>query len=227
LCNCSIDWNELGGLFDQFTLNFDSIEDNKNGFLCIRPQSIPVLDERVDGFVVFKCLTDPQLLLDPDNFEAKLLSDSTGMVIKEPAIAPCFVEDIGMMEEAENNYPSGNCDRVFEELRVKIVDNTADKNRKHRYTLIKFPNGMKGTNVYFNQSAGKRKETKLNLDTNPRFVHQHFKGDVEFDYVTTYVYWTVAVDGTQRSTNEKKPKSSLDDLFAEAIRGMKSTSLGK
>lgn len=224
------DWNNLGPLVDQFTLNFEKLEENKNGFLCIRPQSIACLDERVDGFVVFKSISDPRYLQDPESYETKLLSDYSGLVVKEPAVAPCFMNDIDKLEEAEEQYPMGNCDRVFEELRVRVADHGIDKARKFRYTVIKFPDGMKGSNLYFNKkSAGHRKETKFNLDTNPRFIQQEFDGGngIKFDYVTTYVYWKIAVDGSQRSANEKKTGSALDDLLNEAIKGMKRTSIQK
>jgi hypothetical protein len=197
--------------------------------LCIRPQSIVCSDERVDRFVVFKSIGDPRYLQEPGCYEAKLLSDSTGMVIKELAVAPCFTKDIDSLEEAEDQYPSGNCDRVFEELRMRIADYGIDSSRKFRYTVIKFPDGMKGSNLYFNKSAGHRKETKFNLDTNPRFIQQAFDGGngITFDFVTTYVYWKIAVDGSQRTANEKKVGLALDDLLGEAIKGMKRTSLTK
>lgn len=222
-----VDWSDLGGVCEQFTLNFNNIEENRNGFLCIRPQSIAVLDERVDGFVVFKCLSDPRLLLDPENFEAKMLSDGSGMMLKEPALSTCFTDDIEAMELTEESYPSGNCDRVFEELRMRVAENGSDKWRKHRYTIIKFPDNMKGTNLYFNKTMGHLKENKLNLDTNPRFLDQTFDNGhgVKFDFVTTYVYWKVAVDGSQRNANEKTARASLDDLFKEALIGLKRTSM--
>jgi hypothetical protein len=185
-----------------------------------------VLDERVDGFVILKNISDPRYLQDPTSFEAKLLPDFSGVVVKEPSVAPCFIEDLDLMETAEEEYTSGNCDRVFDELRMRLVEYGMDVSRKYRYTVIQFPDGMKGTNLYFNKSATNRKETKLNLDTNPRFINQHFSGKgLEFDYVTTYVYWKVAVDGSQRSTTETNKAGSMDDLVSEAIKGFKRTSL--
>jgi hypothetical protein len=227
-----LDWRDQVSLVDTFTLNFECLEQNKNGFMCLRPQSIAVLDERVDCFVVYKALSDPRLLLESENFDAKLLSDFSGMVIKEPSIPTCFTSDVDEMEDAESQYLSGNCERVFEEHRMKLHDYLQDKSRKHRYTVIKFPYGMKGSNLYFNKTAdgGRRKDNRLNLDTNPRFMHQNYsdgkEGGLSFDYVTTYCYWKVAIEGTERTTNEKKG-ASVDDLFAEALRGMKRTSISR
>lgn len=225
------EWSHLGGLFDKFTLDFNKVEQNKNGFLCTRPQAIPILEERVDAFVIYKSLANPKMLLEPGNYEAKILPDFSGVLIKEPAVDIMFTDNILKLEAAEEEYVGGNCDRVFEELRVKIADFNHDDNRKFRFTVIKFPPGMKGTNDYFNKSRGNRKEKKLNLDTNPRFINDNYddgvpaeKGGIKFDFVSSYVYWKIAIDGTQRSTNEKEGKS-LDDLFLEATRGLKRTSI--
>lgn len=197
--------------------------------MCIRPQSIPVLDKRVDGFVIFKALADPRVLLDGLGLEATILKDFSGMVIKEPSMPTSFIYDIDQMEEVEAQYPSGNCDRVFEEHRMKVFDYLSDKERQYRYTVIKFPPGMKGSNLYFNKSAdgARRNDSKFKLDTNPRFIHQTYDDGhgLSFQFVTTYCYWKVAIDGTQRTANEKAAVNNLDDLFAEAVRGMKRTCL--
>jgi hypothetical protein len=53
------------------------------------------------------------MLLDPGNYEEKMVADGSGVTIKEPSINILFTDEIPKLEEAEELYASGNCDRVL------------------------------------------------------------------------------------------------------------------
>lgn len=189
--------------------------------MCLRPQSIVVKDERVDGFIVYASISDPRLLLNGENYQAKFLDDRSGFAIREPSLPSWFTDDIELMKSVEGKYSSGVCAQTFEEHKMRMAEYLQDKSRHFKYTIIKFPDGMKGSNAYFNEGVGNQSSKKNNLITKTRLMQHEFddkKGN-KFQFITTYAYWKIAVEGTQRTTDEKSAVV-LDDLFGEAIRGL-------
>jgi hypothetical protein len=172
--------------YEQFTLNFEMPEKNKGGFMCLRPQSIVVNEERVDGFLIYMNVSDPRLLLNPENLQAKMLEDKSGVVIKERSLPYWFTEDIDLMKTVEQKNTTGVCTQTFEEHQMRVAEYKQDKNRHYQYTVIKFPRGMKGSNVYFNDGIGRQSGTKNNVVTKTRFMKQSYddKKGVKFDFIS-------------------------------------------
>jgi len=150
--------------------------------------------------------------------KASLLIDGTGIVITEPSVPQYLYKDLKSMYALDAEAEA--CEATIRAHKVASTGIKRDEKRQVKQVTVKFPDGMSCNNEFFNNSGTSK------LKTNIRFMEVVICQEEDEDGLVndvnqtcTYVFWKVAIDGTDRRLREES--DSDEDELVGALKRMK------
>lgn len=131
----------------EFTLSFETIHQTQPGWALLFHQGYEDarLNIAFDYFEVIKWCHDPRDVTVGSILSAELLSDGTGMVVKEPLISQFFIKNIDELSTKGSDKKWGATRRRDYGRKMKLFHSLASKNR---LTTLHFPRNIIGTNEF-------------------------------------------------------------------------------
>jgi len=199
---------------EEYVFDLDRPENNANSIFAVRGKDVVVDDISVmDTITIYKPIFDPR---DRAKVEVSLLSDGSGIEMKEPTVPTFFFTQVEDMYELDSDE-----ERCASTILAHSVAATAIKNQVHRQSkrvVIEFPDGITCNKDFFNEAGD-----GLKLKKRFRMLEVELCKDAAGNPVTThltFMYWKVAVDGEEKKLGPDKNKPDDDDDLKNALHRM-------
>lgn len=134
---------------EEYVFDLDRPENNANSIFAVRGKDVVVDDISVmDTITIYKPIFDPR---DRAKVEVSLLSDGSGIEMKEPTVPTFFFTQVEDMYELDSDE-----ERCASTILAHSVAATAIKNQVHRQSkrvVIEFPDGITCNKDFFNEAG--------------------------------------------------------------------------
>jgi hypothetical protein len=183
---------------EKFTLDLKFPEQNKNGMMAFMALDVVFGNNMVDCLVIVKPVFDMSDTSGSNKISATLLQDGSGIVIKEPKIPSFCLDDTIFLSEDDTNISRA----IFGKHSTIATAVKSSQSRLMKNTLCYFPGDMK-CYLSIDDGEGLKLKNKLRVVEGMKIIDPS-DGTTLIQHYNTFIYWTLAVQGTERPLSEEE-----------------------